>query len=122
MEIMQDLGFALISVDAFKVGITAEQQQRALAFQEKELLSRETQARLDRITQKEIAALKPSNPSDFEIMMGIMQNGTPEQKAVLKEVIALKQPQTGGLVLPPDPTGGAGVDLSKWGQPTVVPQ
>jgi hypothetical protein len=104
-----------MAVELGKEGLQQEQFERELGL-------RETNARLDRITQKEIAALKPSNPSDFEIMMGIMQNGTPEQKAVLKEVIALKQPQTGGLVLPPDPTGGAGVDLSKWGQPTVVPQ
>jgi hypothetical protein len=111
-----------LGMEAFKVGLTAEQQQRTLAFQEKELTSRETQAGLDRITQKEIAALKPSNPSDLEIMMAIMQNGTPEQKTALKDVMDMKKQQSGMALPGMEGTGNTGVDLSKWGQATVVPQ
>jgi len=110
-----------VGMDIYKTGLTADQAKRSLEFQQRELTSREEESRLNRITQKEIASLKPSNPSDLEIMMAIMQNGTPEQKAALKEVMELKKQQS-GLVLPPDPTGNTGVDLSKWGQATVVPQ
>jgi hypothetical protein len=110
-----------VGMDIYRTGVSADQAKRSLEFQQRELTSREEESRLNRITQKEIASLKPSNPSDLEIMMAIMQNGTPEQKAALKEVMELKKQQS-GLVLPPDPTGNTGVDLSKWGQATVVPQ
>jgi hypothetical protein len=81
-----------VGMDIYKTGITADQAKRALEFQEKELTTRIEEARLNRITQKEIAMLKPSNPSDLEVMMAIMQQGTPEQKKALKEVIAMKRP------------------------------
>jgi hypothetical protein len=81
-----------VGMDIFKTGVSADQAKRALEFQEKELTTRIEEARLNRITQKEIAALKPSNPSDLEVMMAIMQKGTPEQKKALKEVIAMKRP------------------------------
>lgn len=111
-ENLQLLG---IAVDMKKEGMKQVQFER-------ELGSRETQARLDRITQKELAALKPSNPSDLEIMMAIMQNGTPEQKTALKDVMDMKKQQSGMALPGMEGAGNTGVDLSKWGQATVVPQ
>lgn len=110
-----------VGADLYKSGVEVEQAEKLMAFREKELTSREEEARLNRITQKEIASLRPSNPSDLEIMMAIMQNGTPEQKTALKEVMELKKQQS-GMALVGDPTANTGVDLSKWGQATVVPQ
>jgi hypothetical protein len=111
-----------VGMDLFKTGLNEDRAERALAFQERELTSREEEAKLNRITQKEIASLRPSNPSDFEIMMAIMQNGTPEQKTALKEVMELKKQQSGMALPGMGGTGNTGVDLSQWGQATVVPQ
>lgn len=111
-----------VGMDIYKTGVSADQAKRSLDFQRQELASREEESRLNRITQKEIASLKPSNPSDLEIMMAIMQNGTPEQKAALREVMELKKQQSGMALPGMEGTGNTGVDLSKWGQATVVPQ
>ena len=96
-------------MDAYKVGLTAEQQQRALAFQEKELTSRIQQAGYDRTSAEKIAGMRTSSPTQFESMMNIVLNGTPDQKLALEKVIGLQKPQT-GMVLPgmEGVAGGAG--------------
>jgi len=81
-----------LGMDLYKSSLTAEQAERTLAFQEKELASRVEENRLNRLSTERIASLKPSNPSDLEIMMAIMQNGTPAQKKALENVMKLKQP------------------------------
>lgn len=100
-------------VDIYRTGLDAEKAERLMAFQEKELANRITQSGLDRTSAEYIASLRTTNPSDLEVMLAIMQKGTPEQQAALKEVLELKQP---GLKL----LGETEPDLSGWGKPTVV--
>jgi len=88
-----------VGMDIYKTGITADQAKRALAFQEKELTSRETTAKLDRDAQLAIASLRTSNPTEFESAMAILEKGTPEQKKMLREYYGMKR-QQGGLQLP----------------------
>jgi hypothetical protein len=66
-----------------------------------ELASRIEQAGLDRLSAQKIASMRQSNPTQFESMMAIVMNGTPEQKKALTEVMKL-QKQQGGLQLPGD--------------------
>ena len=100
------LGFGM---DAYKLGLTADQQQRALAFQEKELASRIEQAGLGRASAEKIAGMRTSNPTQFESMMEIVLGNDIEKKAALEKVIGLQKPQT-GMVLPgmEGVAGGAG--------------
>ena len=100
-------------VDIYRTGLDAEKAERLMAFQETELANRITQSGLDRTSAEYIASLRTTNPSDLEVMLAIMQKGTPEQQEALKKVLELKQP---GLKL----LGETEPDLSGWGKPTVV--
>lgn len=75
-----------LGMDVYKTGMSAEQAERAMAFQKSE-------SALDRTLQREIenarAARTPT--SDLETMIAIQQSGTPEQKAALIETLKLKQ-------------------------------
>lgn len=108
-----------VGTDIYKSGVEVEQAEKLMSFRERELASNIEQRNLDRLSTQMIASLKPSNPSDLEIMMQIMQKGTPEQQEALKKVMTMKNP---GMTGAPGMGGLAGVDLSQWGQPTVVPQ
>lgn len=88
-----------VGMDIFKTGISSDQAERALAFQEKELTSQITQRGLDRLSAEKIAGMRTSNPTQFESMMAIVMGGTPEQKKALSEVMKM-QKQQGGLALP----------------------
>ena len=98
-----------LGMEAYKVGLTAEQQERALAFQEKELTSRIQQAGYDRTSAEKIAGMRTSNPTQFESIMRIIQSGTMEEKAALEQYMKVTRPQT-GMVLPgmEGEAGGAG--------------
>jgi hypothetical protein len=88
-----------VGVDIYRTGVEAEQAEKLMAFRREELRSRENIANLDRMSAERIQLLKPSNPSDLEVMMAIMQKGTPAQQEALKKVMELKQP---GMKFPGD--------------------
>ena len=98
-----------LGMEAYKVGLTAEQQQRALDFDKVKLLTSIQQAGYDRASAEKIAGMRTSSPTQFESMMNIVLNGTPDQKLALEKVIGLQKPQT-GMVLPgmEGVAGGAG--------------
>jgi len=100
-----ELGF-----DAFKVGLTAEQQQRALDFEKVKLINSIQQAGYDRASAEKIASLRTSNPTQFESMMEIVLGGDMEKKAALEKVIGLQKPQMGALPGDPASTGGGDVN------------
>jgi hypothetical protein len=102
-------------MDAYKVGLTAEQQQRALDFQKVELMSRIEQAGLDRASAEKIASMRTSSPTQFESMMGIISGGTMEQKAALERYIKLTKPQQGMALPGMEEMGGA-----EGPQPVIV--
>jgi hypothetical protein len=99
-------------MDAFKVGITAEQQERALDFQKVELMSRIQQSGLDRASAEKIASMRTANPTQFESIMNIIQNGTMEEKAALEQYMKVTKPQAGMGLLPGDPEGTGGGDAN----------
>jgi hypothetical protein len=81
-------------MDAFKVGITAEQQQRALAFDEKKLATTVSENALDREVQMAAALYRSQNPSDFDTKFAMYQKSYPD----FSEVAILKQMKTDGLL------------------------
>jgi hypothetical protein len=97
-----------VGFDAYKVGISADQANRALDFQKVELMSRIQQAGMDRASAEKIASMRTANPTQFESIMNIIQNGTIEEKAALEQYMKVTKPQTGmaGLV-GVDEMGGA---------------
>ena len=86
-------------MDAHKLGVTAEQQERALDFQKVELMSRIEQAGLDRTSAEKIASMRTSSPTQFESIMNIIQNGSMEDKAALEQYMKVTKPQQ-GMALP----------------------
>ncbi len=83
-----------LGVDAFKLGMTAEQQQRALAFQEKELSTRVSENEKDREATLAAAMYRAQNPSDFDTKFAMYQKSYPD----FSEVAILKQMKTDGLL------------------------
>ena len=81
-------------MDAHKLGITAEQQQRALAFQEKELATRVSEGEKDRAATIAAAMYRTQNPSDFDTKFAMYQKSYPGAS----EVSILKQMKTDGLL------------------------
>jgi hypothetical protein len=96
-----------LGVDAFKLGLTADQQERALDFQKVELMSRIEQSGLDRASAEKIASMRTSSPTQFESIMRIIQSGTMEEKAALEQYMKVTKPQMGGLVGVDGEMGGA---------------
>jgi hypothetical protein len=86
-------------MDAYKLGVTADQQERALDFQKVELMSRIQQSGLDRASAEKIAGMRTANPTQFESIMKIIQSGTMEEKAALEQYMKVTKPQT-GMALP----------------------
>ena len=81
-------------MDAYKVGLTAEQQQRALAFQEKELSTRVSENEKDRAATLAAAMYRTQNPSDFDSKFAMYKKSYPG----FSEVAILKQMKTDGLL------------------------
>jgi len=83
-----------LGMEAYKVGMTAEQQQRALAFQEKQLSTTVSENALDREVQMAAAMYRARNPSDFDTKFAMYQKSYPG----FSEVAILKQMKTDGLL------------------------
>jgi murein DD-endopeptidase MepM/ murein hydrolase activator NlpD len=105
---------AELGMDIYKTGLTADQAQRALSFQERELASKITQAGLDRASAEKIAGMRQSNPTEFESAIAILSSGDPKLIQTLKDFYAIKRPQT-GLQLPGDESDG-GAATGPWSQ------
>jgi hypothetical protein len=83
-----------LGMEAYKVGLTAEQQQRALAFQEKQLSTTVSENAKDREVQMAAAMYRAQNPSDFDTKFAMYQKSYPG----FSEVAILKQMKTDGLL------------------------
>jgi hypothetical protein len=83
-----------LGMEAYKVGLTAEQQQRALAFQEKQLNTTVSENAKDREVQMAAAMYRAQNPSDFDTKFAMYQKSYPG----FSEVAILKQMKTDGLL------------------------
>jgi hypothetical protein len=83
-----------LGVDAFKLGMTAEQAERALAFDEKKLATTVSENAKDREVQMAAAMYRAQNPSDFDTKFAMYQKSYPG----VSEVAILKQMKTDGLL------------------------
>ncbi len=83
-----------IGMDAWKTGLTAEQQQRALSLQRDELDSRNTNAALDRDVQRLAILARQSNPTTFETQLAAYRKSYPG----VEDVALFKQMKTDGLL------------------------
>jgi len=83
-----------LGMEAYKVGLTAEQQQRALAFQEKQLSTTVSENAKDREVQMAAAMYRAQNPSDFDTKFAMYKKSYPD----FSEVAILKQMKTDGLL------------------------
>lgn len=102
-------------MDAYKVGLTAEQQQRALAFQEKELSTRVSENEKDRAATLAAAKFRASNPDKFDRIIGAVLAANPGmseleamQQAQKLNLLGGSQSGMEGLVGVTPQTGGAG--------------
>jgi hypothetical protein len=95
-------------MDAYKLGVTADQAARALDFQKVELMSRIEQAGLDRASAEKIASMRTSSPTQFESIMNIIKNGTIEEKAALEQYMKVTKPQPGMMGPGMEEMGGTG--------------
>jgi hypothetical protein len=104
-------------MDAYKLGVTADQAERALAFDEKKLSTTVSENALDREVQMAAAMYRSQNPSDFDTKFAMYQKSYPG----VSEVAILKQMKTDGLLgsnqagmglLPGDPEGTGGGDAN----------
>jgi hypothetical protein len=102
-------------MDAYKLGVTADQAERALDFQKVELMSRIQQSGLDRASAEKIASMRTANPTQFESIMNIIQNGTIEDKAALEQYMKITKPQQGMALPGMEEMGGA-----EGPQPVIV--
>lgn len=83
-----------LGMEAYKVGLTAEQQERALAFQEKQLSTTVSENAKDREVQMAAAMYRAQNPSDFDTKFAMYKKSYPD----FSEVAILKQMKTDGLL------------------------
>jgi hypothetical protein len=102
-------------IEAYKVGLTAEQQQRALDFQEKELSTRVSENEKDRAATLAAAKFRASNPDKFDRIIGAVLAANPGmseleamQQAQKLNLLGGSQSGMEGLVGVPPQTGGAG--------------
>jgi hypothetical protein len=109
-------------MDAHKLGITAEQQQRALAFQEKELATRVSEGAKDRSATLAAALARTSNPTQFEIMFNAYKSANPKllDAQIIdimqgKGLVGNSQSSMGALPGVTPQTGGAGEQ-----QPVII--
>ena len=83
-----------LGMEAYKVGLTAEQQERTLAFQEKQLSTTVSENAKDREVQMAAAMYRAQNPSDFDTKFAMYKKSYPD----FSEVAILKQMKTDGLL------------------------
>jgi hypothetical protein len=100
-------------MDAYKLGITAEQAERTLAFDEKKLATTVSENAKDREVQMAAAMYRSRNPSDFDTKFAMYQKSYPgvSEVAILKQMKAdgLLGSSQAGMALPGmEETGGAG--------------
>ena len=81
-------------MDAYKLGVTADQAARALAFDEKKLATTVSENAKDREVQMAAAMYRAQNPSDFDTKFAMYQKSYPD----FSEVAILKQMKTDGLL------------------------
>lgn len=84
-----ELGF-----DAYKVGMSADQANRALAFDEKKLAAQLSDNEKDRQVTMAAAMYRSQNPSDFDTKFAMYKKSYPG----FSEVAILKQMKTDGLL------------------------
>lgn len=100
-----------VGMDIYKTGLSAEQAQRALNFQERELTSRENIATLDRNASLAAAAMRASNPDKFDIMLAAYRKSYPgfSDVAIFKQMRkdGVLGSQQSGMSLPGDEEAGA---------------
>jgi len=104
-----------LGMEAYKVGMTAEQQQRALAFQEKQLATGVIEGAKDRSATLAAALARTSNPTQFEIMFNAYKSANPKllDAQIIdimqgKGLVGNSQSSMGALPGAPTETGGAG--------------
>jgi hypothetical protein len=100
-------------MDAYKLGITAEQAERTLAFDEKKLATTVSENAKDREVQMAAAMYRSRNPSDFDTKFAMYQKSYPgvSEVAILKQMKAdgLLGSSQAGMALPGmEETGGTG--------------
>lgn len=114
-------------MDIYKTGISADQAKRALAFQEKELVSRETQAMLDRNLQRDALEARKLDKTQFEQQVAAYRAVNPGLNDVqiykLMKDDGLLGSSQGNMAFPGDPkdtsAGGASSDISIVGSRPV---
>ena len=114
-----------VAIPIWQAGMSAEEAERMMAFREKELASREAQAAEDRKYTLAAAVAKEKNPDRFNRTINAILAANPgmsEYDAIIKAQKEGMLGGQGGEALFGDPGGMANVDLSKWGNPTVVAQ
>lgn len=100
-------------MDAYKLGVTADQAARVLAFDEKKLATTVSENAKDREVQMAAAMYRAQNPSDFDTKFAMYQKSYPgvSEVAILKQMKAdglLGSSQAGMALLGMEETGGAG--------------
>ena len=102
-------------MDAYKVGLTAEQQQRALAFDEKRLATDVSENAKNRSATLTAALAKTENPTQFEIMFNAYKAANPgfSEAQIIdimqgKGLVGNSQSGMGALPGVTPQTGGAG--------------
>jgi len=102
-------------MDAYKVGLTAEQQQRALAFDEKRLATDVSENAKNRSATLAAELAKTDNPTQFEIMFNAYKAANPgfSEAQIIdimqgKGLVGNSQSSMAGLPGVTPQTGGAG--------------
>ena len=114
------------AIPIWQAGMSAEEAERAMQFRERELTSREKQSELDRQATLLAATLREKNPDKFDRIISAVMAANPKMSELEAMLEAQKKGLLGGgqggMLLPGDTGGASGMDLSKWGTPTVVTQ
>jgi len=85
-----------VGIDLYKTGISADQAAKALAFQEKELASRENIAAQDRNASIIAATLRANNPDKFDRIISAVKAANPKMNDLEAMVEAQKKGLLGG--------------------------
>jgi uncharacterized surface protein with fasciclin (FAS1) repeats len=109
-------------MDAYKVGLTAEQAERALAFDEKKLATTISENEKDRSATLAAALARTSNPTEFQTIFNAYKAANPGlQDAQIidimqgKGLVGSSQSGMGALPGVTPQTGGAGEQ-----QPVII--
>lgn len=108
-----------VAIPVWQSGMQAEEFEEQMRFREKELGSRETEARLSRELQERIANTRAANPSDFDTKIALIMKGNPGMDAYQAFVYGQKKGFFGGqqqMALP----GTGGQDAGAEGPEPVL--